>query len=57
MFLTVRKTFNIYQSVGAEFGGLEKQKHYLHRILTKSVYYQVVQSLNIFDWKLKSMYF
>jgi len=32
MFLTSCKTFNIYQSVGAEFGGLEKRKHNLHLI-------------------------
>jgi len=32
VFLANHKTFNIYQSVGAEFGGLEKQMYKLHRI-------------------------
>ena len=32
IFQANHKIFNIYQSVGAEFGGLEKQIHKLHRI-------------------------
>lgn len=52
-FQANHKLFNIYQSVGGEFGGLEKQTQKLHRIWTKSVYNQAVQHLNILIWNLK----